>query len=337
MNRSKYQKIWKQTPKTKDSLLHYAKKYTNWMLEQNYSKRSFETRRSYLGLFLTWCYERNILSIYEITPDVPEYFQHYLLTHQSLGYKKVLSANARRSYLTSVSLFFRFLVKKRYLLHNPSYKLVFPRSVKSLPRNVLSQEEIEKVINNQNLEDKLGLRNRAILETLYSTGIRASELLHLTLNDINFEKGTLLVRRGKGNKDRVVPIGERAMKWIKKYVREQRSLLLNTESETKLFITRRGKPFKTVSTISHTVKIMMENAGIKKLGACHMVRHTTATLMLENGASTRHIQELLGHRYLETTQHYTKVSIHKLKEVYALTHPGELVWQNRARNKQGKE
>jgi integrase/recombinase XerD len=156
---------------------------------------------------------------------------------------------------------------------------------------------------------------------LYSTGLRRSELARLSLFDLDPERGTLLVRQGKGKKDRMVPIGERALAWVTKYLAEVRPLLAVEPDEGYLFLRAWGGPL-TPPWLSDRVRSYVQKSGVGKLGACHLFRHTMATLMLEGGADFRYIQEMLGHADPKTTEIYTQVSIRKLLAIHAATHPG---------------
>lgn len=160
-----------------------------------------------------------------------------------------------------------------------------------------------------------------MMEVLYSTGIRRAELVALRVFDVDAQRGTVMVREGKGRKDRVVPIGERALGRVEKYLADSRRELVLGTDEGWLFLTSHGDAMTLVSA-SQIVQGYVRQANLGKTGACHLFRHTAATLMLENGADIRYIQALLGHARLDTTQLYTQVSIHKLKQVHALTHPG---------------
>ena len=191
---------------------------------------------------------------------------------------------------------------------------------------------MDQVLSHTDAGTRLGIRDRAILETFYSTGIRRAELIHLQAYDVDRERGTLLVRQGKGRKDRMVPIGERALAWIDKYVREVRSALCREpQKERTLFLTKDGEPFSG-TRMCLLVTGYLRQAQVRKSGACHLLRHTMATLMLENGADIRFIQAMLGHGKLETTQIYTHVSIHKLKEIHRATHPARLERAEQAQN-----
>jgi integrase/recombinase XerD len=171
-----------------------------------------------------------------------------------------------------------------------------------------------------NVLDPLGVRDRAMLEVFYSTGMRRTELCRLELPDFNAERRTLHIRQGKGKKDRMVPVGERAVAWLGRYLREARPrLCLDTRTQT-LFLTGYGDAFNP-DVISRRVTEWMQKAGIAKKGSCHLLRHTCATHMLEGGADIRYIQQLLGHEKLDTTAIYTEVSIKQLQEVHARCHP----------------
>jgi integrase/recombinase XerD len=189
-----------------------------------------------------------------------------------------------------------------------------------------SAREAELVLSQPDVTEVMGLRDRAILETLYSTGIRRMELVNLRVQNLDTERGTLLVRQGKGKKDRMIPIGERALVWIEKYLSDARPQLVCGRDEGVLFLNRLGETI-AVDRLTTTVRGYIEQARIGKAGSCHLFRHTMATLMLENGADIRFIQAMLGHVCLSTTELYTQVSIKKLKEIHTLTHPAKATRQ----------
>jgi len=165
------------------------------------------------------------------------------------------------------------------------------------------------------------LRDRVIMEMFYTTAIRRLELIELQVFDIDYGRNTVFIRQGKGRKDRIVPLGERARAWLDKYRDEARPQLSTARDEGYLFLSVHGGPL-TPKRLSGRIKNYVKKAGIDKVGSCHMFRHTAATLMLENGADIRFIQALLGHASLETTQVYTQVGINKLADIHAATHPG---------------
>ena len=216
--------------------------------------------------------------------------------------------------------FFKWLAKSRHILYNPAAELEIPRRQKRLPRYTLTVGEVEQVLAVPDTDNPLNLRDRAILETLYSTGIRRAELIGLKYTDLDYERRVLAVRQGKGNNDRIVPIGERAIVWIQRYLDEVRQEHVLGTDEGTLFLNKNGKPLD-LRGLSRRVGQYVKSAEIGKEGACHLFRHTVATLMLENGADIRYIQEILGHASVKTTQIYTQVSIQRLRQVYSETHP----------------
>jgi integrase/recombinase XerD len=220
-------------------------------------------------------------------------------------------------------MYFRWLVRDHQILVNPASELELPKVETHLPRGVLTAREAEAILNQPDIRDPLGLRDRALLETLYSTGMRRMELCHLSVYDVDAERGTAMIRSGKGRKDRVVPIGDRATAWIAKYLADARPELVASPDCGRLFLTYQGAGF-TPTRLSQRVADYVTASGIGKRGSCHLFRHTVATLMLEGGADIRFIQAMLGHAELSTTQIYTQVSIRKLKEVHTATHPARM-------------
>jgi integrase/recombinase XerD len=210
--------------------------------------------------------------------------------------------------------------KHYHILYNPASEMDLPRLEKRLPKHVLTEREAEQVINQPDINTTLGLRDRAILEVLYSTGMRRMEVINLKLYDIDADRGTIIIRQGKGKKDRMVPVGERALAWIGKYLEDARPELVIDPDDGTLFLTTYAEAF-TKNRLTQLVRNYVEAADTGKKGSCHLFRHTVATVMLENGADIRFIQQLLGHASLETTQIYTQVSIRMLKQIHSATHP----------------
>jgi integrase/recombinase XerD len=303
--------------------------YTEWMRVHHYAADTLRTSGHALKLFVAWAAERSITRASEVTRPILERYQrsvfHYRTAPtaaETLAGKqgRPLGVRSQLARLSAVRAFFRYLVRHNLILYNPAADLDLPCTEKRLPRQVLTAAEVERVLNAVTLAEPMGLRDRAMLETLYSTGIRRQELVHLTLRDLDRERGVVLIRRGKMKKDRMVPIGERALVWITKYLDELRPKLAGDPDDGVLFLANYGEPVtpKRLSQITHDA---ITRAAIGKQGSCHLFRHTAATLMLEGGADIRYIQQLLGHASLSTTQIYTQVSIGKLKAVHTETHP----------------
>ena len=209
-----------------------------------------------------------------------------------------------------------------YIELDPAKDVELPKSEERLPTSVLTIEEVESLLNVPDVKTDLGLRDRAIMETLYSSGIRCGELIALDVYDINTEREIVTVRLGKGKKDRIVPIGERAISWVEKWIDDIRPRLLKDSADQALFVSKNGRRLGP-NYMSNLVKRYMTSVGITYRGACHLLRHTAATLMMENGADLRSLQEFLGHAQLSTTQIYTHISIQRLQEVHRRTHPAK--------------
>ena len=295
--------------------------YLDWLTVRNYSNYTITERRYYLGLFIEWAELRSITAPDAVTLQILESYQrhvHHLRTEQGKPY----SINGQRARLTALTTWFAWLKKHNRLAENPAAEMVLPKMGNRLPKAILTLEEVETVMTQPNLDSPLGLRDRAILETLYSTGMRRTELTELSIHDVDTDRRAVTIRHGKGDKQRVVPIGQRALNWLLAYIENARPLLMVDKRETRLFITKNGLRF-VPNALSDLVRKYMRSAGIAKGGSCHLFRHTAATLMLENGADVRYIQALLGHADLNATQIYTHVAIAKLREVHDATHPAK--------------
>jgi integrase/recombinase XerD len=307
-------------PNDPEGLYVWMKRFLEALRVKNYSPRTVENRESYLGFFIAWCEARSIGRPQEVTKPILERYQRHLF-HLRKPDGKPLSFRAQYARLVPVRAYFKWLTRQNALLWNPASELELPRIERRLPRFVLSVVEAEQVLEQPNVNDAIGLRDRAIIEVLYSTGIRRMEVLNLSIYDLDTERGTLMVRQGKGKKDRMVPIGERAIAWLERYLGDARPGLVVPPDDGTLFLGATGEELSP-NRLTQLVRGYVDAAELGKRGSCHLFRHTMATLMLENGADIRYIQEMLGHAELSTTQIYTQVSIRRLKQVHTLTHPG---------------
>ena len=290
---------------------------------QNYSAHTVRNRQVHIGFFLQWCKERGLSEPVEVTRPVLERYQRHLFHYRKKN-GEPLSFRSQHSCLVPLRVWFRWMTRQNHILHNPASDLELPRLGRSLPKNIFSAQEVERIVQLCEVEEPIGLRDRAILEVLYSTGLRRMEMIALKLYDLSLDRGLLLVRQGKGNKDRYVPIGERAIAWLQKYIREGRPQLAVEPDDMTVFLTAQGEPFSR-DHLSFAVKERVDAAGLGKTGSCHLFRHTMATLMHEGGADIRLIQAMLGHEDIRTTEIYTQVAIRALQRIHAATHPGALL------------
>ncbi len=300
-----------------ESLLN---QYLESLLIKGFTEATARTRRKQLEGFLAWLKERGIEEPLEVTRPVLERYQRNLFHHRKKS-GEPLSFRSQHALLVAVRQWFRWMTRENHIMHNPASELELPKQGHHLPRHVLNVREAEQVLQQPEIGDPMGLRDRALLEVLYSTGMRRMEVAGLKLYDLDFDGGTLLIRQGKGRKDRMVPIGERAVAWVLKYVGEARPQLVSEPDDYTIFLSNAGECLE-LEYISHIVHAYVEKAQIGKTGSAHLFRHTMATLMLEGGADIRFIQQMLGHVSLRTTEKYTHVSIRTLQKVYAATHPG---------------
>jgi integrase/recombinase XerD len=297
----------------------YLNAYCEWALATGLSEDTVRTRRFKCQQFIVWCDERGIGQPTEITRAMIERYQRHLYQHRKAN-GAPLSVFGQLSRLHAVIAWMRWMVRQHHIAHNPAADLELPPKPRVLPKTILSVQQIEAVLATAEPSTPLGVRNRAILEVLYSSGMRRMELIGLKLHDLDTERGTVMVRQGKGGKDRFIPLGTRACAWVDKYLAEVRCDLLSGHDERHVFLDDFGRPMSP-HFAGDLVRRHLEAGGVTTPGACHVFRHAMATHMLDNGADIRFIQAMLGHADLSTTQVYTHVSIAKLRQVHAATHP----------------
>ena len=302
-------------------LVRYMEEHFEWMTVTGYSADTVRARRQHIRKFISWIDERGIDSPTQIIRPMVERYQRHLFYYRKTD-GQPLSIGMQAQYLASIKLWFKWLTRQHHILANPAADLDLPRQPKRLPGRILSAAEVEAVLREADPSTAQGLRDRTLLELLYATGIRRSEVASLDLYAPQLLRGVLWVRHGKGGHQRVVPLGTRAMAWLEKYLTQARPELLAADTQA-LFVSDYGLPMRA-DQIADKVRRYMDFAGIHKGGATHLLRHACATHMLEGGADIRFIQAMLGHSSLETTEIYTHVSIEKLIEVHRVTHPSRL-------------
>jgi integrase/recombinase XerD len=295
---------------------------TDHLQLKGFSPRTLERYGYALGPFFGFLAERGVARPAQVTREAVEAYRLHLFHWRPKG--KPLSLGTQIAHLNAVKGFFRFLHEERYLLVDPAAGVAAPRGAQRLPV-VLSEGEVRRLLKAPDVRRPLGLRDRAILELLYSTGLRNSELRALLLDDLQSDRGLVRVSRGKGNKSRMVPLGEEAAYWLDLYLQVARPRLARSPGERHVFVGLRG-PFKTREALAEVVQRAAALAGLKKRVTPHGLRHAVATHMLRHGAGLRHLQVMLGHASAGTTQLYTRVEVGDLRRVHRRCHPRERRW-----------
>ena len=297
-----------------ESLTGLSRQYLDHLEARHYSPATIENYRTRLRVFTEWCEAGGITRAADVSLETLEKYTQHL-------FQRTLVATTRNDILQILRSFFRFLHRRQKILINPTEKLVIvpPKKVERLP---ITHEQVERLFGAIDVTLPEGLRNRAALELIYSTGMRVSELVGLELYDIDAARRTVLIRHGKGRKQRVVPVGERALQWIDWYLRNARDSLLGATSSTRLFVQLGGGELRRKELSKHVAELAIA-AGLRRSFGVHVLRHTAATEMLMRGADTRVLQELLGHSSLASTQRYTHLVVGHLQAVHSATHPAE--------------
>lgn len=320
-NRNRRRKEFEGDLKSSLGMGTMLKNFTEAQAVKNFSDNTINTRRKHCNDFILWCDKRSLTRVDEVNRPILQRYQKHLFYYRTKQ-DKPLSFRSQLHRLSSIRVWYAWMTRNNYLLSNPASELELPKVGKPLPKQILSPKEADLILNQTNVTSPLGIRDRSILETFYSTGIRRSELANLDVYDLDTRLGVLRIRHGKGNKDRVVPIGARAIEWALKYQYDIRPGFVTDPDEQALYLGAEGLRLSGYQ-LGSIVNGYITAAETGKSGSCHLFRHSMATAMLENGADIRYIQAILGHASLETTQIYTQVSIQKLKEIHEATHPAK--------------
>ena len=256
-------------------------KFLEDLAVKNFSSETIQKRRCQINEFIRWADARSLEQINQVHRPILQRYQRHLFYYRT-KHDKPLSFRTQHVRLSSLRNWFAWLTRNNYLLSNPASELELPKIGKRLPKHILTSSEAESVIAQADIATTLGLRDRAIMETLYSTGIRRQEVVNLDVYDLDLGHGVLRIRAGKGNKDRVVPIGDRAQAWAQKYQFEVRPGLVIDNQESALYLGVEGERLSGAH-LGRLVRRYIETADINKSGSCHLFRHSMATLMLENG------------------------------------------------------
>lgn len=312
------------TPCKPGSIHAEMEKYLVQLNALGHSASSINTHRWSLKNFVEWAEREKLEHPSKFDRKRVEAYQLYLHEYSSPRTGQSLGINTQLARLGCVRRFFAWMCKSDIIPANPAADLDLPRKqARRIPKS-LSRSEIDTIFAKPNVNSPFGLRDRTILELFYATGIRRSEMVNLDIGDYDSHTRTLIIRLGKGGKDRVVPVGERAAKWVDRYLAESRPLFDHLPSETALFMTGYGSRYSSLY-LGNWVKKLMVSCGINRPGSCHLFRHSCATDMHRGGADIRYVQKMLGHERMETTQIYTHVNIESLRDIHNRCHPhGEL-------------
>ena len=285
------------------------------------SPRTLSQYGASLGRFAEWCECRGVDDARDAA------LEHVLGFRRSLDARRATDGRQttiayRNRHVRCARLLFRLLFKRGLILSNLAARIPEYRDPKRLPRGILDKNQMTQLLQAARLATPTGFRDRTVFEVLYSTGLRGGELCKLTLYEVNLQERMLRVVEGKGKKDRVVPVGKVACSYLAEYIKAVRPILLGEQQTPAVFVTARGAPFQTTNLRQQFI-VHRDRAGLPDLVTVHSLRHTCATEMLKGGASIRHVQELLGHASISTTQIYTHVVQTDLQKAHARTAPSE--------------
>lgn len=292
-----------------------AREFLAHLEDLDRSPNTIRAHRGNLRRFLGYLADRELTDVRAVTRD-------HVWQYATMLLPRALAPHTKALRLTTIRLFFRFLRRRRRILIDPSVVLPRMKEADRLPRAVMTREEANLVLAQPELWTPDGFRDRTMLELLYATGVRASELLTIAVADVDLADGLLRVNQGKGGKDRIVPLGKVAGKFVAEYLRAVRPRLARARGEGPLFVVGPGKRL-AYNTLARRIRIYAARAGVKTRVTAHVFRHTCATEMLRGGSSIRHVQEMLGHANVTTTQVYARVLPLDLVAMHARCHPLE--------------
>lgn len=302
------------------SLDSWKQRFHEHLLMRGFSPRTAAGYSRELVPLFGFLEGRGAQTLTQVTRDDVEAYRHHLFISEFSGKRLGLGSQSRR--ISAVKSFFSFLTDQQAILLDPAAHLQRPKVPRVLPRQLLSEQETETLLGGSDITTPLGIRNRAILELLYSTAIRNTELRSLELGDVDLERQELFVAYGKGGKSRRLPLGEEAAAWLEDYLINGRPYLAHGSSGELVFLSSGGCQM-SCGKLAELVRELATGSGLEKKVTPHVLRHACATHMLRRGAGIRQLQALLGHESLDTTQRYTQVDIGDLHKVLSKFHPRE--------------
>ena len=296
-------------------------RYRSHLELKNYSVLTIRGQLASLKILLRFLAETNQPDLGSVTTATLHDFQRWHF-YQPTARGTARGIPYQNRVLSAIKGLFKFLHEDTIIARDPAHALEYAREPQTLPRNILTPQEARRIIEAPDVQTVIGYRDRVVLEVLYGTGIRKLELMNLTLTDVNLDEELLRINGGKGAKDRVVPLTEIACSFLESYIKGIRPKLLGQKTTNRLFLSLRGLPIAR-NTLGSLVEKCTRLARIKKRVTCHLWRHSCATHLLQRKANLRHVQEILGHRSLATTERYLHLTITELKEAHRRCHPRE--------------
>ena len=304
----------------------YFNAFKEHLEEYNLAERTVETYCYNTKRFFSFLgkYYPRIKSLEKVTKDIALDYQKYLGSYKNRK-GEPLANKTRILRLIIVRKFFSFLMKQDLILKNPASSITLPKEEQRLTRNILTQKEMLALLENMKLTDPVSIRNRAIIELFYGCGIRTTELCQLKIQDVDLKEQTVTIVKGKGNKFRIVPVGQYATYYIQLYLGKARKYMLKGKRNDPgyLFLSQRGNPFNNTTINKSVMRSVAKKLENKKYLSCYSMRHAVATHLLANNVDITYIAKLLGHSSLKTTQRYLRVEIGDLKKMHSLYHPRE--------------
>ena len=284
----------------------------NLWLEDGLSRNTLDSYRRDLATFAVWLEQQRGLSILQTThADIQGYLAHLVAA------QKAKPSSTGRN-ISSLKRLFRYLLRQGKISTDPTLQIDTPKLPRNLPKS-LTEQDVEQLLNAPDIQTPLGLRDRTMFEVLYATGLRVSELVTLRVAQVSMDMGVVRVM-GKGSKERLVPLGEEALDWLRRYLADGRPVLLGRQISDALFVTARGEGM-TRQMFWYLIKKHARTGGLSKPLSPHTLRHAFATHLLNHGADLRVVQMLLGHADISTTQIYTHVARERLKQLHKNHHP----------------
>jgi integrase/recombinase XerD len=284
----------------------------NLWLEDGLSRNTLDSYRRDLAKYASWIEQQRGLPILQTThSDIQGYLAHLVVV------QKARPSSTGRN-ISSLKRLFRYLLRQGKISNDPTLQIDTPKLPRNLPKS-LTEQDIEQLLDAPDSQTPLGLRDRTMFEVLYATGLRVSELVTLRITQVSMDMGVVRVM-GKGSKERLVPLGEESLDWLRRYLADGREVLLGRQMSDALFVTARGEGM-TRQMFWHLIKKHAKHGGLSKSLSPHTLRHAFATHLLNHGADLRVVQMLLGHADISTTQIYTHVARERLKKLHAQHHP----------------